>query len=94
MEHRYTECTFVCMWMEYLREYTHKLSTVVVCESGTGNTGDRVGEDFSFLYILFYVFIKFSTVEIYSIIFPVCIPEHERSESSNSFPDSLEAGDQ
>lgn len=52
--------------------------------AGSGNTGDRMG-DFSFLYILSYVVITFSAGEIYSIIFPMSIPELQRPESSSPF---------
>lgn len=75
--------------MRSLWQYTCKLSTVVVCGRGTGNTGDRVG---GFSFFAGHSFIKFSTVEIYSIVLLTYTPELQRSESSSSFPDPAEAG--
>ena len=56
-EYMYTKYTlFACMWMKYLWKYTCKPRTVVVSGRGTGNLGDRMGEDFSF-YISFHMFL-------------------------------------
>lgn len=68
--------------MKYLCKYTHKRSTGGG-GAGSGNTGDRMG-DFSFLYILSYVVITFSAGEIPSIIFPMSIPELQRTAESSS----------
>lgn len=40
--------------------------------------------DFSFLYILSYVVITFSAGEIHSFIFPMSIPELQRTAESSS----------
>ena len=46
------------------------------------------------IFLFIYLFIKILTVEIHSILFPTRISELLRPGSSNSFPDSLEVGDQ
>ena len=48
----------------------------------------------AFLSYTGHPFIKFSTVEIYFIMLPTYIPELQRPESCNSFPDPAEAGDE
>ena len=95
MEKQKNTCTLNIQYLlagENFWKYTHKPSTVVSLgrELGIRETGwEKI-----FLSIFLYVFIKILTVEIHSILFPTCTSELLRPGSSNSFPDSLEVGDQ
>lgn len=46
------------------------------------------------IFLFIYLFMKILTVEMHSILFSTRISELLRPGSSNSFPDSLEVGDQ
>lgn len=81
---------FAFMQMNYFWIYTCKPSTVVSLGGELGIQETGWGKTFLFTYICMF-FTKFLTMEIYSIIFPMCTSELLRPGSFSSFQDSTEA---